>query len=329
MNYIRHLNAFFSLVRSDKRLTSTNVSLYFALFYYWNFNRFQNPFTIYRENILELSKLSKNTYHKSIKQLHDAKYIYYHPSASRFHDVRVSIVRLDKEEDKKSDFKQLNLFVENEEDPCRKIATSTVANLVQDCRKIDTGTVANLRHLYKPNNNKQNSVAKTPTEIFRKNEELNSQVNELAAVPNLRPTIEEIEQHFKENDSTTTEAHKFFYYNQGKNWMLTEKLPITDWKALANKWMINSPHHKITQSPNHTNMNETIQQLYDLYLTGTKINKYILPEFADHLKLEITDAIKQEAIQRRINQLSGSNETTTLNLESLHERRSQRSTADQ
>ena len=110
MNYVRHLNAFFSFVRSDKRLTSSNVSLYFALFYYWNFNRFSNPFTIYRENILELCKLSKNTYHKSLKQLHETKYIYYHKSASKFQEVRISIVRLDSEEEQKQGFKQLNLF---------------------------------------------------------------------------------------------------------------------------------------------------------------------------------------------------------------------------
>jgi hypothetical protein len=96
--------------------------------------------------------------------------------------------------------------------------------------------------------------------------------------------------------------------------MLTEKLPIKDWKALANKWMINSPNHNSTKSQNNITMDETIQQLYELYLTGAKVNKYILPEFADHLKLEITEAIKQEAIQRRINQLSGSNEASTLNL---------------
>src|SRR5688500_1091583 len=55
MNYIRHLNTFFSHVKTDTRLTSSHVSLYMALFQYWNFNRFQNPFSIYRENIMQLS----------------------------------------------------------------------------------------------------------------------------------------------------------------------------------------------------------------------------------------------------------------------------------
>src|SRR5436190_7570835 len=110
MNYIRHLNAFFSLVKTDNRLTASHVSLYIALFHYWNFNRFNNPFSIYRENIMQLSKLSKNTYHKCLKQLHEAKYIYYHPSPSKFQAVRISIIRLDKEEESPTQYKQLDLF---------------------------------------------------------------------------------------------------------------------------------------------------------------------------------------------------------------------------
>ena len=94
MNYIRHMNSFFTIVKNDAALTSSHISLYMALFQYWNYNRFQNPFPVYRENIMNLSKIgSKNTYHKCIKELHDAKYIYYHPSPSKFLPVRsVSVV---------------------------------------------------------------------------------------------------------------------------------------------------------------------------------------------------------------------------------------------
>jgi hypothetical protein len=291
------------------------VSLYFALFYYWNFNRFSNPFTIYRENILELSKLSKNTYHKSLKQLHEAKYIYYHKSTSRFQEVRISIVRLDREEEQKQGFKQLNLFEESEDVAGIKIETGTVSKLRPASTNFDTGTVAKLRHSINKTNNKQNGVAKTHTKIFDKNRKINEEINHLAGVSNLRPTIEEVEDFFKQNNASPTEAHKFFYYNQGKNWMLTEKLPVTDWKALAHKWMLNNTSRsKSKPKPQSLNMNEAIQQLYDLYLKGEKVNKYILPEFADHLQLQITEEIKQEAIQRRINQLSGSNEASENNL---------------
>ncbi|MBO9682336.1 MAG: hypothetical protein J7502_06665 [Flavisolibacter sp.] len=313
MNYVRHLNAFFSFVRSDKRLTSSNVSLYFALFYYWNFNRFSNPFTIYRENILELCKLSKNTYHKSLKQLHEAKYIYYHKSASRFQEVRISIVRLDREEEQKPRFKQLDLFEENENVVGIRIETVSVPNLRPGSTIFETDTVAKLRHSINQTNNKQNGVGKTHTKIFDKNRELNEKVNGLAQVSNLIPALQEVENYFRQNNESPIEARKFFYYNQGKNWMLTEKLPVTDWKALARKWMLNNTSQS-KPKPQPLNMNEAIQQLYDLYLKGEKINKFILPDFADHLQLQITEEIKQEAIQRRVNQLSGSNEASENNL---------------
>jgi hypothetical protein len=186
-------------------------------------------------------------------------------------------------------------------------------------------------------------VSNTPTEIFKKNEEINQKINALGAqgVPchpelvegqggvrqrrtgDFKPTLQQVEEFFTQKNYSLTEAHKFFHYNQAKNWMLTEELPITDWKALATKWILNlSPAGGGGQRPgvDHgtkskpQNMHETIQQLYELYLKGEKINKFILPEFADHLKLEITHAVNQEAIQRRINQLSGSNERSTLAL---------------
>jgi hypothetical protein len=152
-----------------------------ALFYYWNFNRFQNPFSIYRENLMQLSKIgSKNTYHKCIKQLHEAKYIYYHPAPSRFQVVRISIVRLDKEEEKKTDFKQLNLFAENDDSMSTDFDTGTVPVLGRTSTDFDTGTVSKMGHSYKLNINKQNSVANTPTEIFEKNREINEEINRLA-----------------------------------------------------------------------------------------------------------------------------------------------------
>ena len=112
MNYIRHMNSFFTIVKNDVALTSSHISLYMALFQYWNYNRFQNPFPVYRENIMNLSKIgSKNTYHKCIKELHEARYIYYHPSPSKFLPVKVSIGRLDIQEERVSRYKQLGRFL--------------------------------------------------------------------------------------------------------------------------------------------------------------------------------------------------------------------------
>jgi hypothetical protein len=125
-------------------------------------------------------------------------------------------------------------------------------------------------------------------------------------------TLSEVEHFFKVNKYPGREAHKFYYYNRGKNWMLTDKIPIYDWKALAHKWMLNAkdPERK-TQEPN---IDRDIQYLYEKFVEGEKIYKYILADYCDHLQLRITDEIHQEASQRRINQVAGSNEYTEKQL---------------
>ena len=65
MNYIAHLTAVMERIAQDERLNPSHVSLYLALFQFWNMNRFKNPISIHREDTMRLSKIgSKNTYHK-------------------------------------------------------------------------------------------------------------------------------------------------------------------------------------------------------------------------------------------------------------------------
>src|SRR6266704_1135254 len=104
MNYIRHLNTFFSRVKADSQLSCNHISLYMALFQYWNYNRFEGAFPVYRANLMQLSKIgSKNTYHKCIKELHHAGYIRYHPAINKYLPVKVSMRRFDQLDDGKGD----------------------------------------------------------------------------------------------------------------------------------------------------------------------------------------------------------------------------------
>jgi hypothetical protein len=339
MNYIRHLNAFFSFVRSDNRLTSSHVSLYLALFQYWNFNRFQNPFPVYRQNMMQLSKIgSKNTYHKCLKELHATGYIMYQPSNSKFQPVKISMLQLDIHEEE-SKFRQLDLFASGppylEDDLGEgsgiKYGTDSVPDLTGAGTEIDTATVPKMGHNIKLNIKQKNSVQNTPTKIFEKNEEIQKKINmppfkestqrvalnEKPGVPNMRHikpnvTLGEVECFFKQNKYSIKEAQKFFYYNQGKNWMLTEKLPITDWQSIAHKWILNSKSSNSISTPPFEKpvSDQDIQYLYDRFLDGAQISKSILIGHYDYLKLQLTEEVKQEAWQRRINQLTGSNENS-------------------
>ena len=85
MNYIKHLTGFFEKVATDRNLNPTHISLYMSLFQFWNCNRFKNPISISRDEIMRISKISsKATYHKCLKALHTQGYIKYEPSYNPF-----------------------------------------------------------------------------------------------------------------------------------------------------------------------------------------------------------------------------------------------------
>ena len=106
---------------------------------------------------MQLSKIgSKNTYHKCIKELHQAKYIFYHPAPSKFQVVRISVIRLDVEPEQKIPYKQLDLFSTN-------FDTGNVPKLGRTSTDFDTVPVSKMGHLNKLNINKQRE---TPSQKF-------------------------------------------------------------------------------------------------------------------------------------------------------------------
>lgn len=81
MNYISQLTAAIDRLSEDIELNPSHVSLYLALFYQWNMNRFKNPISISRSDVMKVSKIgSKSTYHKCLKDLHAKGFLIYHPS---------------------------------------------------------------------------------------------------------------------------------------------------------------------------------------------------------------------------------------------------------
>ena len=92
MNYIKHLNGVLHQFSKDTRLNPTHISLYIALFQFWNYNRFPNEFYINREEIMKFSKIGSNTtYHRCIKELSHWRYILYSPSHNPFKGSKVKL----------------------------------------------------------------------------------------------------------------------------------------------------------------------------------------------------------------------------------------------
>ena len=101
MNYIKHQTGLFERFAEDERITPFHISLYFALFRFWNRNRFRNPFPISREEVMHIAHIgSVNTYTKCIKQLHEWGYIEYFPSFHPDSGSKVTCISFDKSSDK-------------------------------------------------------------------------------------------------------------------------------------------------------------------------------------------------------------------------------------
>ncbi|MEQ5790642.1 hypothetical protein J4E06_06245 [Muricauda sp. NFXS6] len=92
VNYIKHLNGVFEQFSKDSRLNPTHISLYVALFQFWNTNYFKPEFFINRDEVMQYAKIgSKSTYHRCIKELHHWSYIVYTPSHNPFKGSRIKM----------------------------------------------------------------------------------------------------------------------------------------------------------------------------------------------------------------------------------------------
>jgi len=81
MAEVQQLTDFYSATRNDPRIGATHISVYMALFQFYNLNNFQNPIQIKRTLVMEAAKINGlATFHKCIKDLHEYGYIQYIPS---------------------------------------------------------------------------------------------------------------------------------------------------------------------------------------------------------------------------------------------------------
>src|SRR5690554_1370897 len=92
VNYIKQLTEAMSKMSDDDRLNPSHVSLYIALFQFWNMNRFKSPISVTRNDVMRVSKIGSNsTYHRCITDLHKWKYLEYLPSYNPFKGSKVNM----------------------------------------------------------------------------------------------------------------------------------------------------------------------------------------------------------------------------------------------
>jgi hypothetical protein len=268
MNYIKHLTGFFEKVALDRTLNPTHISLYIALFQFWNCNRFKNPISISRDEVMRISKISsKATYHKCLKNLHSLGYINYQPSYNPFRGSHVILFNfsedlkpLPKSERKPKNellFEQVNEQALNKS--CTSSETSTEQAVVPSINYINNTNLLNKKNIsnlekqaknFEEINNSSDKIV-IPSEVEgtqkekssakkEKDESCHTELVEVSHNQKLNPVLEEVKTYFLENNFPDQEALKFYNYFSSVGWLVGGKTPMVDWQAAAQNWIINS-----------------------------------------------------------------------------------------
>jgi len=243
MNYIKHLTGFFEKVAQEKTLNPTHISLYIALFQFWNFNRFRNPISISRDEVMRISKISsKATYHKCLKNLHAMGYIDYQPSYNPFRGSHV--VMFDFAGELKSLSKQTRTRNELFSEPADRQAVN------RHCSGSEIGNELALVHSINSKNNKSTSDGINLDEPLQKFSEMEDEdlgkitlVQKKASEKNkafTEPDLSEVQTFFHEKGFPGIEAEKFHNYFSSNGWLVGGKTKMKNWKAAARNWQLNS-----------------------------------------------------------------------------------------
>jgi len=272
MNYIKHLSAFFEKVVHDNDLNPTHISLYMALFQSWNINRFQNPISITRNEVMRISKIfSRATYHKCVNELHQKGYIDYQPSYNPFKGSLVSVLELDSililQTKKQQRSAKISQPIEHViEQVVNKHQTSTLPAprqaLVSSINNINNTNISN-------SVNGQSLENKLITEtIFLENEEKKKKLRKKKEISEIiPPQLSDVKNFFKDAGVSENEGERFYNHFQSNGWLVGGKSKMKNWQASAKNWMLNLQNftkmNVASSNPIPGNLKTSNQKKYD------------------------------------------------------------------
>lgn len=302
MNYIKHLTGFFNHIAIEKSLNPTHISLYITIFQFWNLNRFKNPITVSRYEMMKGSKISSNaTYHKCIKELQRLGYLEYIPSFNPYSGTLITVYDF-------SDTDKSKFF--DKEATCSKNELTTPKNeqvngqgAVQDDGQLyiyNKKTKINNKNIYiEPefqilnddplflNQEKEKEMlfafaddnrqiipkfADTEKKQTEKSRQKSSAKKEktkyLIPSEGENPQLELVKDYFKFQKYSEFEAERFFNYYSSNGWLIGGKTIMQDWKASARNWMLNTT--KFTVNLPQNNPVKDKSRAYNLNTTTDK-----------------------------------------------------------
>lgn len=265
MNYIKHLTGFFDKVAADRQLNPTHISLYMSLFQFWNCNRFKNPISISRDEIMRISKISsKATYHKCLKALHAQGYIKYEPSYNPFKGSHVFLFNFSDNLKplSKSDKPASPIFEPVGEQLANKSQAGDSTATEQVDKQVVVPYINNTNTINNSNNPKGSNLGEPEQKIEEDQfifKDGNSKEEKSSAKKEERkiPALEEAIEYFRQQEFPELEANKFFNYFKSIGWLVGGKTPMSDWQAAATNWMLNAPKFIANERTDRTKQLDT------------------------------------------------------------------------
>ena len=241
MNYIRHLTGFYDKIQQDERLNPTHISLYLALFQFWNINHFQNPISISRNEMMRLSKISAlGTYHKCIKELQNFGYIEYIPSFNPYKGSLVNLYNFENSEVQNG--KRSKKRTTSEQALNQHHIKNDICNRQALIPSINNTNISNNKTIVNP---PETVIARNGA---KQNDEALSTNNHQPTTKFCPPHISEIKMYFAEKEASQEEAEKFFNHYESNGWLVGGKSKMKNWQAAARNWLLNSKKFNVIAS---------------------------------------------------------------------------------
>src|SRR5690554_2010848 len=251
VNYIKQLTEAMNKMSDDDRLNPSHVSLYIALFQFWNMNRFKSPISVTRTDVMRVSKIGSNsTYHRCITDLHKWKYLEYLPSYNPFKGSKVNmfIFGTGVEQVVNSNHSK------NEQVPEQVVNRNHSKNeqaLVPSINSIKLNKQYKHYKQYKTKEGEEKNSSPHPSQnkndesSFRKDDLQSSDSSDTSkkTSPTKRkrfvpPELQEVKTFFHENKSSYQVAEMFFNHFESNGWKVAGKAPMKKWKAAARNWIM-------------------------------------------------------------------------------------------
>ncbi|MBT1686186.1 hypothetical protein [Dawidia soli] len=292
MNYIYLIRDWMQVMREDDRTKTQHFALYMTLFQEWNYKFFRNPITLNRENIMAQARIGTvNFYIKTMKELAEWAYIRYEPSYDPRQGSRVYLHVFRDGDDNGASIGSDNggdipgdTGGDNGDHNGTDIGDRNGGRTASD-RGDHNGSSIGDRNggdngretLYKTNTNTTNKL--NSINSYGTSNENSNFVNDRGADPYAQATgtgnhfrkketsggrgagrghdipasVQEAQEYFLAQQSTTDEAEKFCNHYQANGWLMGGRTPIQDWRAQARNWIKNAikftHENRSTQQP--------------------------------------------------------------------------------